>query len=87
MQAILTSLSNPRWANEERTVIDCEITTSQFGDEVLPFTASPNDCEAHGRALFERIVAGEFGPIGEYVAPEPAPTPTPPSGEIPVTEA
>jgi hypothetical protein len=68
MQAILTSVSNPRWANAEQTVIDCEITTSQFGDEVLPFTASPNDTEAHGRAIFADLVAGKYGPISEYVA-------------------
>ena len=66
MQAILTSLSNPRWANAEQTAIDCEITTSQFGDEVLPFTASPTDCEAHGRAIFADIVAGKYGPIVEF---------------------
>ena len=69
MQATLTSLSNPRWANAEQTMIDCEITTSQFGDEVLPFTASENDVEAHGRAIFADIVAGNYGPIAAYVPP------------------
>jgi len=84
MQSKLTSLSNPRWVNSEHTAIDCEITTSQFGDEVLPFTASENDIEPHGRALFASIVAGDFGPIAEYVAPvEPTQTATPSSGDIP----
>ena len=69
MQAFLTSLSNPRWSNVEHTTIDCEITTSQLGDEVLPFTADQNDVEAHGRAIFASIVAGNYGPIGAYVAP------------------
>jgi hypothetical protein len=69
MQATLTLLSNPRWANAEQTMIYCEITTSQFGDEVLPFTASSTDCEAHGRAIFSDIVAGKHGPIAEYIAP------------------
>lgn len=68
MQSILTSLTNPVWANEEHTSIDCEITTSQFGDEVLPFTADQNDVEAHGRATFADIVAGKYGQIAEYVA-------------------
>ncbi len=72
MQAQLTSLTNPRWANAEQTMIDCEITTSQFGDEVLPFTASKDDVEAHGRAIFANIVAGNYGPISLYVPP-PAP--------------
>ena len=69
MQANLTSLSNPRWVNAEHTLIDCEITTSQFGEEVLPFTASPTDTEPHGRAIFADIVAGKYGPIAEYVPP------------------
>jgi hypothetical protein len=66
MQATLTSLANPRWANAEQTIINCEITTSQFGDEALPFTASPTDCEAHGRAIFADIVAGKYGPIAGF---------------------
>jgi hypothetical protein len=84
MQAILTSLKTPVWANAEHTLIDCVITTSQFANEELPFTADPNDVEPHGRAIFAQIVAGDFGPIGEYVAPPSQPTP--PSGDIPVTE-
>ena len=69
MQAQLTSLTNPRWANAEQTMIDCEITTSQFGDEMLPFTASANDVEAHGRAIFADIVAKVYGEIGTYNPP------------------
>jgi hypothetical protein len=80
MQAILTSLSNPRWSNEDRTTIDCEVTTSQFGEEILPFTADKNDCEAHGRAIFADIVAGKYGEIAEYVPPPKRPTPA--SGEL-----
>ena len=30
---------------------------------ITPFTASPNDVEAHGRELFERAAAGDFGPV------------------------
>lgn len=69
MNSELTSLASPCWTNAEHTLIDCEITTSQFGDEVLPFTASPNDVEPHGRAIFADIVAGKYGPIAEYVPP------------------
>jgi hypothetical protein len=69
MQATLNSVSSPRWANAEQTAIDCRITTSQFGDEVLPFTASKDDVEAHGRAIFADIAAGKYGPIAEYLPP------------------
>ena len=75
MEATLTSLSNPVWADAEHTMIDCVITTSQFGDEQLPFTASPTDVEPHGRALYADIVAGKYGAIGEYVPPPPPPEP------------
>lgn len=86
MTSQLTSLSNPKWMNAEHTVIDCEITTSQFGDEPLPFTADQNDVEAHGREIFADIVAGKYGIIADYI---PLPvfkenTATPSSGEIPV---
>lgn len=78
MQSVLTSVTNPVWSNTEHTTIDCFITTSQFGDEVLPFTADQNDVEAHGRAIFADLVAGKYGPIGEYVAPpEPEVLPQP----------
>jgi hypothetical protein len=71
MQATLTSLRNPRWSNAQNTTIDCEITTSQFGDEVLPFTASSTDIEPHGRAIFADLVAGKYGEIAEYIPPPP----------------
>lgn len=72
MEATLTSLINPIWSNAEKTTIDCIITTSQFGDEQLPFTADKNDVAAHGRAIFEDLVAGKYGPIADYVPPPPA---------------
>ena len=59
MQAVLTSLKNPVWNDVEHTSIDCIITTSQFGDEELPFTASPNDTEPHGRAIFAGLITGQ----------------------------
>jgi hypothetical protein len=67
MQFTLNSLSNPRWVDAEQTMIDCEITTSQFEDEILPFTASAEDCEPHGRLIFTDIINGKYGDIAEYI--------------------
>jgi hypothetical protein len=36
----------------------------------LPFLATPDDPEAHGRDLLERCKNGEFGTVADYVAPE-----------------
>lgn len=69
MQSELTHLSNPVWIDAEHTAINCEILISQFGNEMLPFTASPNDIEAHGRAIFADIFSGKYGLIAEYVPP------------------
>jgi hypothetical protein len=63
---------NPRWVNAENTMIDLTIKWEGINEE-YPFTASPIDCEAHGRAIFAAAVAGEYGPVAEYVPP-PSPT-------------
>lgn len=59
---------NPRWANAEHTAIDCEINHPRYG--WIPFTASPDDVEAHGREVFDALFVGD---VLEYVPP-PAPT-------------
>lgn len=69
MSAIITSVSNPVWANEEHTLIDCVITLDIFGNEPISFTASPDDIEEHGRNLFKKLSSGIYGNISEYVAP------------------
>ena len=45
--------------------IDCEVDHPEYG--WIPFTASPEDVEAHGRDLYNLIV--ECGNIAEYVPP------------------
>lgn len=54
--------------------IDLEINHPHYG--WVPFTASPDDVEEHGRDLYARAVAGEFGEIAPYVAPVPTPEQT-----------
>jgi len=45
--------------------IDCEIDHPQYG--WIPFTASPNDCEEHGRKLYHKIKKN--GNISPYIPP------------------
>lgn len=65
---------NPVWADAEQTAINLEWNHPEYG--WIPFSATPDDIEEHGRALFLLAAAEEFGPIGPYVAP---PTPVPAS--------
>lgn len=32
----------------------------------IPFTASPDDPEEHGRQIYHNAVSGIYGPIAEY---------------------
>ena len=68
MALTIVSVTNPQWANAEGTAIDVVARFAEI-DEDLPFTAVPNDVEAHGREIFARASAGEFGAIDVYVPP------------------
>ena len=57
---------NPKY-NENGT-IDLEINHPTLG--WIPFTADKNDSEAHGRAIFQSCVNGEYGEVAEYVTHE-----------------
>ena len=49
--------------------IDMEIEHPVYG--WIPFSASSNDSEQHGRDLYAAAMAGDFGAIAAYVAPPP----------------
>ena len=57
---------NPVWADAGHRMIDLTIKWVEI-DEELPFTASPKDCEEHGRAIFAAAQAGEYGEVAEFV--------------------
>lgn len=65
MKIEVISVSDPVWSNEQCTQINCRVRTSAYSEE-LPFTASPNDPEAHGRKIFRRCVSGDYGEIQPY---------------------
>ena len=66
---------NPVYLNAEGTFINLTVKFEEFNEE-MPFGASPDDCEEHGRELFAKAKAGEFGVVAPYVAPEPINIPT-----------
>lgn len=63
-----TDATGPAWANESQTAINLLVKFSHL-PEPVPFTALPGDAEEHGRDLFARAAAGEFGEVAAYVAP------------------
>ena len=49
--------------------IDCEILIEGFKD-YIPFTASADDIEEHGRKIHELILSCKYGEIEPYIEPE-----------------
>ncbi len=69
-------IKNPVYANADETNIDLEIEHPDYG--WIPFTATEDDVEEHGRDLYAQAKAGDFGPVAPYVEP-PEPEPQVPS--------
>lgn len=60
-----SSVRQPKWNSPDHSSIDCLVVFDHISGE-HPFTATPYDSEPHGRELFQRIVAGEFGQISPH---------------------
>ena len=55
------------FTNARRNVwgtIDCDVTIEETG-EVIPFTATPDDSEDYGRALYEQLNTTYSSQVGE----------------------
>jgi hypothetical protein len=60
-----TSVTQPKYANAEGNKINCWVAFDGF-ENPLPFTASPNDSEFHGRQIYAELVAGKYGIIAAF---------------------
>ena len=61
---------NPRWAHYDHRSINLEVDFDELDEEYVDFCADPNDIVSWGSDLYNRAVAGEFGPIAEFESPE-----------------
>lgn len=57
---------SPKWGDVAHESLSLVVTFDHCG--TVPFTCMANDT-AHGSEIFARAVAGDFGPVSEYVAP------------------
>lgn len=58
---------NPQYAVPDGTLINLDWDHPEYG--WIPFTASPDDVEQHGRDIYAAALAGEYGPIAPYDGP------------------
>lgn len=63
----IKNATNPVWGNSEHTVIDLTISVDGLG--TIPFTVLEGDVEPHGRELYARAIAGDFGDIAPFQGP------------------
>jgi hypothetical protein len=63
----IVSARDPRYSNALCSTVDIVVVTEEWGE--IEFTADAEDAEEHGKALYDRIAVGEFGPVAPYVAP------------------
>ena len=75
--ATLVDAKNPKWMDEEKTCIVLECKFSHYAemgltdnDGYYEFGATPDDVEEHGRQIYEKAKAGDYGTVADYVAPE-----------------
>lgn len=60
---------NPVYGSEDKNFINLIVKWAEFNEE-HSFAASHLDNMEHGRVLYDRALAGEFGEISAYVPPE-----------------
>lgn len=61
-----SSAKNPRYITPTPSAIELTVKFDTLPEEVT-FVAKPSDTEQHGRDLYYKALAGEFGPIAEFV--------------------
>jgi len=67
------SITDIVYRTEDKQHINCKVKFAEF-DEIMPFTANATDPEEHGVNIYNDIISGKYGPIGDYVPPPPPTT-------------
>jgi len=63
-------VKNPIYANTVGDAINCDVLF-EGNTDYLPFTATSYDTESYGVKLYNQLIAGDWGPIAQYVPPPP----------------
>lgn len=63
---------NPRWMNADQTMLDVEVLFEELRPMgFVAFTTNPDADTDHGVEIWDKAIAGEYGPIAEFVPPTP----------------
>lgn len=64
---IISNIKNPQYVTADNSRVICDI---DLDGSPCKFVAAPDDCTEHGRQVYADCVAGKYGEIAAYVAPE-----------------
>jgi len=67
MNLQIKNARNPKYTEDGN--IEVEIEHPQYG--WIPFTASPDDCEEHGRQIYKECMESKHGKVANYTPPPP----------------
>jgi hypothetical protein len=67
MDITYTDVKNIQWATPDHTAITCEVNFDHVPEEYIPFCAIASGDLPHTHKIFAECVAGQWGPIAEYV--------------------
>lgn len=66
---VYTEVTSLAWLDAAKSRLSARVIFSAIGPDPIPFSARADDPEPHGREIFERAVAGDFGKIAAFKAP------------------
>jgi len=69
-----SNITSVKWANSERTIIDCIVHPEDEQSQPFDFSAVAEGDYPYTYEIFARCVAGDFGSIAEYSPPAPPTT-------------
>lgn len=58
-----TSVSDPRFVSEDKTLIECKVVFPALQADPVPFVASMTDDNDHTKMIFQEIMDGKWGRI------------------------
>lgn len=62
-------IRNPKWANKEHSILDCEVDFDDLVEEFVPFSTTAISTYPYMIDIFQKCVNGDFGTVQEYVEP------------------
>lgn len=69
VERTINSARNPKWTDYSQTRIELEVDFDELDEVYVPFCADPNDIVSWGPELYNRALAGEFGPVEPFDVP------------------